>query len=387
MSLPTRGVISDFPSYNWVFGCSAVSAAMIAGYHDRTGYPNLYTGITNGGVMPLSDTVWPRWTDSAGDNHASNPLVATRSGVDGYDGRGSIENYWVSSGSAAPDPYLTNVWEQHAWGTAIGDYMKTSQSAYGKPDGATSFWNYTGSSTKLTCATMETTSAGGGMMISDVDGTYGRKRFYEDRGYTVADCYNQRTVNQVTGGFSLADFQKEIDDGHPVLLNLEGHSIVGYAYSGSTIFIRDTWSSEPNNTYTMTWGTNPSYAGRALLSVSVVRLAPLPTIPPPTAPPAPPTDLSASQGTCIRAVHISWEAPVGATSYQVFRNEIDSTVNAIELSSSTIFNPFEDCSAEPEKEFFYWVKACNDLGCSDYSASCAGWRQEGQPVFLPLITR
>ena len=42
------------PAFDWVFGCSSVSGAMIAGYYDRNGYPNMYTGPTNGGVMPLN---------------------------------------------------------------------------------------------------------------------------------------------------------------------------------------------------------------------------------------------------------------------------------------------------------------------------------------------
>jgi hypothetical protein len=42
------------PAFNWVFGCSSVSGAMIAGYLDWNGYPNMYTGPTNGGVMPTN---------------------------------------------------------------------------------------------------------------------------------------------------------------------------------------------------------------------------------------------------------------------------------------------------------------------------------------------
>ena len=56
-----------------------------------------------------------------------------------------------------------------------------------------------------------------------------------------------------------------------MLLNLAGHSIVGYGYNGSTIYIRDTWDSDPAHTYTMPWGG--SYDGMELLSVSVVHLS------------------------------------------------------------------------------------------------------------------
>ncbi len=255
-------MLPDFPSYNWVFGCSAVSGAMIAAYYDRNGYSNIYTGPTNGGVMPVSDTSWARWSDGSA-SYPSNPLIASRNGLDGRNTRGSIDDYWVKYLSAAADPYITKGWSQHEWGTAIGDFMKTSQSVYSNKDGETSFYSY-GSAAKLHCKDM-----GGG--TASQDGTYGRKLFYEARGYTVTDCYYQPTDNQRAGGFSLANFKAEIDAGHPVLLNLAGHSIVGYGYNNSTIYIRDTWDSNPKNLYTMNWGG--SYSGMALISVSIVHLA------------------------------------------------------------------------------------------------------------------
>ena len=80
-------ILPDFPSYDWVFGCSAVSGAMIAGYYDRGAYPNTYTGPTNGGVMPLTDTSWPLWSDGY-VSYPNNPLVASHNGVDGRSTRG-----------------------------------------------------------------------------------------------------------------------------------------------------------------------------------------------------------------------------------------------------------------------------------------------------------
>ena len=167
---------------------------------------------------------------------------------------------------AGPDPYVTGGWPQHQWTDAIGDFMKTSQAAYDNQDGATSFYNWTSSPEPLTCADMVNHN------VADDDGTYGRKLFYEARGYTVTDCYNQNTDNN-GGNFTFAKFKNEIDAGHPVLLNLEGHSIVGYGYNGNTVYIRDTWDSNPGNVYSMPWGG--SYDGMELLSVSIVRLGPI----------------------------------------------------------------------------------------------------------------
>ena len=40
------------PTYNWVFGCSSVSGAMIAGYYDRNGYSEMYTGPAIAALRP-----------------------------------------------------------------------------------------------------------------------------------------------------------------------------------------------------------------------------------------------------------------------------------------------------------------------------------------------
>ncbi len=257
------------PAFNWLFGCSAVSAAMIAGYYDRNGYPNMYTGPTNGGVMPLDNKSWPTWPDGF-TYYPSNPLVASQNGLDGRITRGSIDDYWVKYASSTPDPYITGGWTQHTWGDAIGDYIHTSQSKYGLADGYSRFYdNWSNPAAPLTCDTIESYSLPPYNLPSD--GTVGRKQFYRAKGYTVTDCYNQYTDNLYTGGFSFMQYQAEIDAGRPVMLNLTGHTVVGVGYDNSTntIYIHDTWDY---NTHTMTWGG--SYAGMTLVAVSIVNIQP-----------------------------------------------------------------------------------------------------------------
>lgn len=384
-TIEPEGLIANFPSYDWVFGCSAVSGAMIAAWYDRGSYPNLYTGPTAGGVMPLTDTSWSTWSDGS-VTYPNNPLIASHNGVDGRTIKGSIDDYWVSYGSTTPDPYIAGSWTQHSWGDAIGDYMKTSQSSYGNSDGSTTFYTWISSPTQLTCADMVSNGI-------TKDGTYGRKLFYEARGYTVTDCYNQKTDNN-SGGFTLANFQAEIDAGHPVLLNLDGHSIVGYGYNGSTIYIRDTWDNDPTHTYTMPWGG--SYEGMVLQSVSVVKLGqgqvtsskiylPLITKPGTTPPPPAPTGISASDGTFTDRVQVSWSASTGATYYQIFRHTSNDSSSAISLSSSHPSSPYDDTSAVAGTTYYYWIKACNSGGCSSYSASDSGYRQVTPPPTNPFL--
>jgi hypothetical protein len=280
VSLPETNIsagiyVLTVPAYNWVFGCSAVSGAMIAGYYDRNGWPNMYAGPTNGGVMPLDNSSWGSWTDGSPYTYRNNPLVASMEGEDGRIERGSIDDYWVKYFSTAPDPYITGGWTQHTWGDAIGDYMHTSQSTFGNNDAMSFFYdNWSNPAAPLTCGTIESSPL-------PPDGTVGRKHFYEARGYTVTDCYNQFTdigsQGYIPEGFSFAQFKAEIDAGRPVMLNLTGHTIVGVGYddSSNTIYIHDTWDY---GTHAMTWGG--SYAGMKLVAVSIVNLQPVDTVAP-----------------------------------------------------------------------------------------------------------
>lgn len=260
------------PAYDWVFGCSAVSGAMIAAYYDRNGYPNMYTGPTSGGVMPMNNSSWPTWSDGY-KTYPNLPLAGSKQGVDGRTAKGSINDYWVKYDSTANDPYVGN-WTQHAWGTAIGDYMKTSQSYYDNSDGGTTFWNWTSNPAQFKCSNMGSYAG-----VQSTSGTYGRKLFYEKRGFKVETCYNQQTNNTVSGGFSFTQYMAEIDAGRPVMLNLAGHTVVGIGYdtASNKVYLNDTWDY---STHTMTWGGY--YSGMQLLSVSIVNLEAAPAPPPPS---------------------------------------------------------------------------------------------------------
>jgi len=262
------------PAYEWTFGCSATSGAMILGYYDRTGFPAMYTGPTNGGVAPLDDSAWPNWNDGHANYSHQCPFAASKNGWDGRVTKGSFDDYWVQYLTGQPDPYIAGNWYPHAWGDAIGDYMYTSQSKADttdltNDDGSTQFWGYN-SATVLTCSALE--AAG---YPYTIDGTLGRKNFYQAKGYTVSTCYNQKIDTLYSGGFSFAQYTAEIDAGRPVMINLAGHTVVGVGYntSGSTVYIHDTWDT---STHSMTWGgtygTNPPMA---MQSVSIVNLSPV----------------------------------------------------------------------------------------------------------------
>lgn len=267
-SLPTPNLESGtntltVPAYEWSFGCSATSAAMIAAYFDINGFPDIYTGPANGGVMPLDNSGWGYWDDGCPpyNINAQNPLSATRLGLDGRAIKGHVDDYWTCYDSTADDPWIGS-WDEHTQGDATGDFMFTNQSTYGLIDGATRFWGNV-SNSKLNCSTLE--AMGGGYAI---DGTLGFKNFYVSRGYSVTDCYYQMTDNQYAGGFSFEDFKAEIDAGQPVMIHVTGHTMVGVGYADpSTVFLHDTWDY---NSHSMTWGG--SYLGMEQYAVSIVHL-------------------------------------------------------------------------------------------------------------------
>ena len=71
-------------------------------------------------------------------------------------------------------------------------------------------------------------------------------------------------------GFTFANFKAEIDAGRPVLIQVEGHTMLGFGYddAGSTIYIHDTWDYAD---HTMTWGGD--YSGMTHYGVTVIKLA------------------------------------------------------------------------------------------------------------------
>jgi len=254
---------------------------MIAGYYDRTGYAVMYIGPTNGGVMPLDNSAWPDWQDSGGDWRHQCPLSATHLGLDGRTITGHVDDYWIVYGNIGPDPFIGS-WPEHTYGDCTADYMKTNQSNYGNVDGGTTFYNFNDGS-PLHWYEME------GYGIAAEDGGYGLKLFYESRGYAVTEMYNQYIRGYVSPirGFTYEQYKAEIDAGRPVMIHVQGHTMVGVGYDDTSnlVYLHDTWDY---GVHTMVWGD--AYAGMQHYAVTIVQLAPL------TSPPAAPTDLVATAG-------------------------------------------------------------------------------------------
>ena len=256
--------LSNVPAFDWSYGCSATSAAMLFGYYDRIGYSNMYTGPANGGVCPLNNSVWGH-TVWPSITCGESPINATHNGFDGRAIRGHVDDYWTDYESSG-DPYVGN-WTEHTLDCA-GDYMGTNQWKYGSPvayntDGSTVFFWETNGDPLYDYTEQEPTYR---------DGCHGMRLFAESRGYTVVTNFSQLIQGQGSDpskGFTFANFQAEIDAGRPVLIQLEGHTMLGYGYntSGNIIYMHDTWDYSDHE---MIWGD--TYEGLQHRAVTVIRL-------------------------------------------------------------------------------------------------------------------
>jgi len=247
-------LLNNVPAYDWSFGCSATSGAMMAGYYDNNGYPGVYTGPANGGVAPIDNSIWGTAVIN-GETRSLCPLSATKLNLDGRTSRGHVDDYWIMYNNSDPDPYINNGWTQHEYSDCTGDFMKTNQSNYGNSDGSTTFTYYT--------------DGGAFGEGSTGDGGYGLKLFFESRGCTITQYYNQYILGYegVTKGFTFNDYTDMIDLGMPVLIQVSGHTMLGCGYNltGQKVLLHDTWDY---SLHEMTWGG--TYAGMQHYGVSVI---------------------------------------------------------------------------------------------------------------------
>lgn len=319
----TVNYLENTPGYTWCYGCTATATAMFAGYYDHFGADLCYTGPENGGVQPLTNTVWQTASQSDTD---MCPVAASKSGVDGRVTAGHGDDYWTGYMDEDTDPYY-GAWTEHdhtVGQPCTADFMGTNQwYNWGNSDGSTSIWSYN--------------APYGGRLIDMADdysttppsrdGTHGMRLFFESLGYRVEINYNQNingwvdpddtAAGPVTGGYRYADFMAAIDAGRPVLLGLDGHSMLGYGYDNSTdslIYVRDTWdTTTAPGAHTMTWGG--TYSGMYHYSVSEIILGSE-------------VYFSAPQNVFAlnnnRVVTVTWDDPSLGTKnveYQVFRDE------------------------------------------------------------------
>jgi hypothetical protein len=230
--------LSNGGDYLWWYGCSPTSAGMLLGYYDRNGYNGKdYSNLIQGGVATSYDSTLVR-----------SAIASSRHISDFYGG-----GYGASGDDKSGSPTGSL--------NCLADYMRTSQDAYGNSNGATTFYYYPDGSRLYVC---DIYNEG----ITN-DGMYGIYDYITNyAGYDLGDAstctalYIQLIAgyNGNTDGFTWEDYKAEIDAGRPVIIQVSGHTMLGYGYDDATdeILLHDTWST---GTHRMTWGG--SYSGMA----------------------------------------------------------------------------------------------------------------------------
>ncbi|UCD30436.1 MAG: hypothetical protein JSV03_08210 [Planctomycetota bacterium] len=267
------GNLSSAPNYDWWYGCSPTSAGMMMGYYDRNGYFDLVLG----GTAELS-------TYGAGTYIANDTIASSGHIADFYrDNDGDGDPYGDSGDDVSPPFHSFN---------SLADFMGTSQDGVRAgtvaptPDntnGSTTFWNFTDGS-----QLSYTTIAGWGANYMASSGMYGIYEYIVYAGYDVSTLYNQYIYGWGgnTLGFTLAQYQAEIDAGRPVMIHIEGHSMFGYGYvdGTTTINVYDTWNDldgggswlDGQNPGTLTWGGTYGTTGWSHYGVTVLTVVPVP---------------------------------------------------------------------------------------------------------------
>ena len=151
----------------------------------------------------------------------------------------------------------------------------------------------------------------------------------------------------------------------------------GALYMDITLTPINDSTYEGDEAAVLTLSANAAYQigspGNATITIQDDDLQPSPT------PPSAPTNVSASDGTYIDRVEVTWAASSGATSYTVYRAASLARLAKKIVLGTTSGTFFNDTTAIPGRIYYYWVRASNAYGTSGFSAYDAGKRSDGRP--------
>ena len=227
------GLLPNAPTYDWWYGCSPTSAGMMAGYYDINGYNSLlYGNLVPGGVAEL--------------NTFGNAAAIANQAIASSGANSHVADFYVAGYGASGDDLPVS----HSF-NCLADFMGTSQDAAGNVNGGTTFYYWTNGA-PFTPADAVANA------ITVSSGMYGIGEYVQYAGYNYSTLYNQYIDTlQLAQGFTLPQYQAEIDAGRPVMVHITNHSMFGYGYVAGTsdINVYDTWAPAGQNPGTLTWGT------------------------------------------------------------------------------------------------------------------------------------
>lgn len=86
--------------------------------------------------------------------------------------------------------------------------------------------------------------------------------------------------------------------------------------------------------------------------------------------PSAPQGLAIAEDSAPGTIALNWEASAGATSYLVHRALAEDATPA--LLATVTETTYEDTAVQAGTTYWYWVRACNDSGCSPLSEPASG---------------
>lgn len=100
--------------------------------------------------------------------------------------------------------------------------------------------------------------------------------------------------------------------------------------------------------------------------------------------PAPPTGVSATDGTHPDRVVVTWLPVPGASYYEVWRDPFSQ--GPFTLQGTVTETSFSDQDVIPGQTYWYRIKACNPQGCSGFSAADSGFAEAIVPDTPTRVT-
>jgi hypothetical protein len=348
-------VIPLVPAFKWKYGCSATSASMFFSYYDNIGYTRFYEGSLYNGVKIYTDDLWinqKRSMNIIDYVNGASPICATQKGIEGRTTNGHVNDYW-----GQPNPYIIGGWQEHN-SDCTADYMGTNQNKYGCLNGnagATAFYfGWLGNDYGLRINDNQNPIVYTEDGTWTRDGCHGMKLFTETKGYSVLSNYSQYIEElsdpnhqDLNRGYTFDEYCNEIDNFRPVLIQVSGHTMLGYGYNKLTreVVLRDTWDHEQHY---MLWGG--SYSGMQHLAVTVLNLQPDNT-----------ANILSATAISPTQIMLRWLPIQGAISYKI-EMRTDSTAWGLKAFVNGNTNNYLVTGLVPNTKYYFRVTALTKVG-------------------------
>ncbi|NCD23314.1 MAG: hypothetical protein EOL90_10300, partial [Spartobacteria bacterium] len=205
------------------------------------------------------------------------------------------------------------------------------------------------------------TNAGGSSAASTVDSGY--KRLTAPANVAATDGSSTATVavtwDAATGASTYHVYRDT--DATPAGATALGPQVSGFTDAPTAGQLYSYWVVASNSTSSSTsdWSTaNTGY--RKLATV---------------------TDVAATENLSDK-VTVTWTDIAGETGYAIWRNTVDASGSAAIVGTAAAdATSYDDTSADPDQDYYYWVRGTNSTSTSmgDFSASDYGYRILGEP--------